>query len=76
MSIEMAHHNERGTANSTLLTAWDLGVGLGILLGGVLAELYDYGAAFWSMVVVHIMGVAVYFFMVRQSYTKHKIPPL
>lgn len=76
MIIEMAHHNERGTANSTLLTAWDLGVGLGILLGGVLAELYDYGAAFWSMVVVHIMGVAVYFFMVRQSYTKHKIPPL
>jgi predicted MFS family arabinose efflux permease len=73
MIIGMAHHNERGTANSTLLTAWDLGVGLGILLGGVLAELFDYGAAFWSMVIVHIAGVAVYFLLVRQSYIKHRI---
>ena len=37
MMICVAHHNERGTANSTILVSWDIGMGLGILLGGVLA---------------------------------------
>lgn len=76
MIIGMAHHNERGTANSTLLTAWDLGVGLGILLGGILAEHFDYAAAFWSMVAVHIVGVSAYFLLVRNAYLKHRLPQL
>ena len=31
MMISVAHHNERGTANSTILVSWDCGMGLGIL---------------------------------------------
>ena len=38
MMISMAHHNERGTANSTILISWDIGMGLGILIGGIIAE--------------------------------------
>ena len=30
MMITMAHHNERGTANSTILISWDIGMGLGV----------------------------------------------
>ena len=33
MMISVAHHNERGTANSTILVSWDCGMGLGILVG-------------------------------------------
>ena len=44
MMISMAHHNERGTANSTILVSWDVGMGLGILLGGIIAELLGYSA--------------------------------
>lgn len=29
MIINVAEKNERGTANSTLLTSWDLGLGIG-----------------------------------------------
>ena len=65
MIIGLAHHNERGTANSTLLTSWDLGLGLGILGGGVVAEYFGYDAAFWTMVAMHFVGVVVFFAVTR-----------
>ena len=43
MTINVAHNNRRGTANSTILVSWDLGMGLGILVGGIVAELLGYG---------------------------------
>ena len=46
MMINVAENNERGTANSTLLTSWDLGLGLGVLFGGVIVEYFSYSAAF------------------------------
>ena len=36
MIINLAENNRRATANSTILTSWDLGMGIGILLGGIL----------------------------------------
>ena len=33
MVVNMAPHCKRGTASSTYLSAWDLGIGIGILLG-------------------------------------------
>lgn len=70
MIIRVASNNQRGTANSTILTSWDLGMGLGILLGGVVAEHFSYGAAFWSIVAVHVVGVAWFFFKTKPSYDR------
>ena len=61
MIINIANNNERGTANSTLLTSWDLGVGFGVLLGGFVVEFFDYTTAFWSIVAVHIVGLLLFF---------------
>lgn len=61
MMISMAHHNERGTANSTILIAWDIGMGLGVLLGGIIAEALGYTTAFWTVAAVNAIGVALYF---------------
>lgn len=60
MIIAVARHDQRGTANSTLLTAWDLGLGLGILMGGVVAEHLGYSAVFWATAAVHALGFAFY----------------
>lgn len=60
MIISVARHDQRGTANSTLLTAWDLGLGLGILMGGVVAEHLGYSAVFWATAAVHALGLAFY----------------
>lgn len=73
MVVDMAHHNERGTANSTLLTGWDLGMGVGILLGGIVAEHVGYAAAFLSVAVIHVAGGALFFLATRQNFVAHRL---
>ena len=68
MMISVAHHNERGTANSTILVSWDCGMGLGILVGGILAELLSYSAAFWTVAIINLAGVTLYFTRTRQFF--------
>ena len=68
MTINVAENNQRGTANSTILISWDIGMGLGILLGGVVSELAGYGAAFWTVVVVNAMGVILFFAATKQFF--------
>lgn len=73
MIISMASHNQRGTANSTILTSWDFGLGIGVLLGGVVAEHFSYDAAFWMMAIAHLFGLAIFVFIVRPCYRKYDI---
>lgn len=72
MIIGVAHHNERGTANSTILTAWDLGMGGGVLAGGVIAEHLGYDTTFWTMAAIHIVGLAIFLTVTRPNYIKLK----
>ena len=71
MFINVAHHNERGTANSSILTSWDLGFGIGILLGGVLAEFFGYSVAFWTVSAINAIGV-ILFFAATRTFFRHK----
>ena len=73
MMISVAHHNERGTANSTILVSWDCGMGLGILVGGVIAELLGYSAAFWTVAIINLMGVTLYFVRTRQFFIVRRL---
>jgi predicted MFS family arabinose efflux permease len=73
MMISMAHHNERGTANSTILISWDIGMGLGILLGGVIAEFLGYGSAFWTVVIVNAAGVLTFFLATKAFFLKRNL---
>ena len=73
MMINLAYNNQRGTANSTLMTSWDLGVGVGILLGGVLAEKFDYQASFLSVAIIHVVGLLVFFVFTKKYFLKHKL---
>ena len=71
MTINVAHNNQRGTANSTILISWDVGMGLGILLGGIIAEHLGYSAAFWTVALVNAVGVALYF-LATKSFFLHR----
>ncbi len=73
MMISVAHHNERGTANSTILVSWDVGMGLGILVGGILAEHFGYACAFWTVAAVNLMGVLLYFLRSRQFFINRRL---
>lgn len=73
MFVNLAPHNRRGTANSSLLTSWDLGVGAGVVVGGVVSELSGYYAAFWVASAVNMAGVLFYFLYVRRNYLKNRL---
>ena len=73
MMINVAQHNQRGTANSTILISWDIGMGLGILMGGVVAEHLGYSAAFWTVAIVNAIGVSMFFVRTRQFFLNRRI---
>ena len=73
MTINVAHNNQRGTANSTILISWDIGMGLGILVGGVIAEFLGYAAAFWTVVFVNASGVACFFLATKAFFLKRNL---
>ena len=73
MFVNLAPNNRRGTANSSMLTSWDLGVGAGVVIGGIASELYGYSAAFWIASIVNIVGVLFFFAYVRRTYNKNKL---
>lgn len=73
MFINYAPNNKRGTANSTQLTMWDTGIGLGIIAGGFLVEHINYNAAFWAAWIVNAFGVIFFFACVRQHFLLNKL---
>ena len=73
MLINLAENSQRGTANSTLLVSWDIGIGLGTLIGGIVAEHVGYSAAFWTAWGVNVAGVAIYNLFVRRHFLKNKL---
>ena len=73
MMINLASNDQRGTANSTILVAWDVGIGLGVIIGGVVAEHLGYASAFWSGVAVNALAIISYFAFSRSHYYKHKM---
>ena len=73
MTINVASNNQRGTANSTILISWDIGMGLGILVGGVVSELLGYAAAFWTVVLVNGAGVLCFFLATKAFFLKRNL---
>lgn len=73
MTINVATNNQRGTANSTILISWDIGMGLGILVGGIVSELISYSAAFWTVAVINATGVATFFLATRAFFTRRNL---
>ena len=73
MTISVASNNQRGTANSTILISWDIGMGLGILVGGIVSELLGYAAAFWTVVLVNGAGVLCFFLATKAFFLRRNL---
>lgn len=44
--VNLAPNSQRGTATSTYLTSWDVGIGIGMLAGGYIAEVSTFDKAY------------------------------
>ncbi len=73
MFIHVARHDQRGTANSSILTGWDLGFGIGCLLGGVVAEHFSYTGAFWMVALENAAAVVLFFVASKKFFDKRKL---
>lgn len=73
MFIKVARHDQRGTANSSILTSWDFGMGLGILLGGVVAEYVGYGAAFWVVAAMQGAGTLLFIMFTARFFRRRDL---
>lgn len=73
MFVKVARHDQRGTANSSILISWDLGMGIGILIGGVIAENLGFRAAFYVVAAMQIFGALLFMLFTRQFYEARKL---
>lgn len=71
--INMAPASKRGTANSTYLTGFDIGVGLGMLTGAGLAELYDFEFAYRFTALLCAVGLVLYVLMSRRIFDRNRL---
>lgn len=67
MFINLARHNQRGTANATYFTFWDMGIGIGIAAGGTIIEKLSFEWLFGICAILIVIGI-VYFRLVSASY--------
>lgn len=73
MFLNLAPHTQRGTANSSILISWDIGVGLGTLIGGAIAEHCGYQQAFIASAWVNLIGIIIFFGYAKNDFLKNKL---
>ena len=74
MFLNMTTNDKRGTANATILTSWDLGVGLGVILGGCVAEhLGGYNSAFLMSAMASAFSLVFFLFYAKKAYLKDRL---
>ena len=74
MFLNMAPNEQRGTANSTILTSWDLGIGIGIIGGGYVAEhLGGYKFAFMMSALVSFVSMVFFLLYAKNEYLRNKL---
>ncbi|MCD7936774.1 MAG: MFS transporter, partial [Tannerellaceae bacterium] len=70
--VNVASPNRRGTATSTYLTSFDIGVGTGTLLAGYIASHFNLSTAFFVGSVCCLLSLGVYVLYSKPFYEKHK----
>ena len=71
--VNLAPHNQRGTATSTYLTSWDVGIGAGLLLGGYLGEITTLDRAYLFGACLTVVSAIYFRIKVGPHFEKNKL---
>lgn len=71
--INLGTNAQRGTATSTYLTTWDLGLGIGIFSGGMLSEHFSFSAAYLVADAVVLVSLIFFILVVTPHYQRNKL---
>lgn len=71
--VNLAPNSQRGTATSTYLTSWDVGIGIGMLTGGYIAEVSTFDKAYLFGACLTIVSMLYFNGKVALHYHKNKL---
>ena len=71
--VNLAPNSQRGTATSTYLTSWDVGIGIGMLTGGYIAEVSTFDKAYLFGACLIIVSMLYFNGKVAPHYHKNKL---
>lgn len=71
--INLAPNNQRATATSTYLTAWDLGIGIGVVSGGLIAEHWAFDTVYAFGAVLCVVSMIYFNTHVTRHYSRNSL---
>lgn len=71
--IKLTEHCQRGTANTTYLLAWELGVALGVVTGCYLIDVVSFISVFQVSIVAIVLAMILYLVFTNPYFCKNKV---
>lgn len=73
MFVNLAPNNKRGTATSTYLTSWDLGIGAGLVLGGYISQVSGLDTAYFVGACLTIVSIVFFSYKVKPYFEANRL---
>lgn len=71
--VNLAPNAQRGTATSTYLTSWDVGIGAGVLTGGYIGQFATFDKAFFFGACLTVFSVIYFKKKVAPHFEENKL---
>ena len=71
--VNVVPHSQRGTAMGTYFTAYDLGIGIGMLTAGFISSRWGLSAAYLTGAFSCLCALITYLIWTKSSYERHKM---
>ena len=71
--VALAPKNKRGTATSTYLTSWDIGIGIGLWGGGALCQYTSFSTAFLFGALLGICSLIIFITFTSGHFLKNRL---
>lgn len=72
--VNLAPNSQRGTATSTYLTSWDVGIGIGLMVGGSIAEAFGgFDRAYLVGACLTVLSTLFFLFKAGPHFNRYKL---
>ena len=71
--VNLAPNNQRGTATSTYLTSWDVGIGAGLLAGGYIGQITTFDHAYLFGACLTVISALFFRFRVGPHFERNRL---
>ena len=71
--VNLAPNSQRGTATSTYLTSWDVGIGIGMVVGGYIAEVSSFKIAYLAGAILTVFSLFYFYGKVTPHFHRYRL---